>query len=182
VKKLFLLILIGMAVIGCRNKSVNEVSVTAKTFVVDANKHTVDSLIMNNNDTAFVVKNKVSDKDKRQERALYEIHVMFSNKQWPVLHFKNAVRADLYIVDDIDGEDHTGLLLRPEWLNSCWSSINLFTLKDGNWKLTKSGGMYFCADQYPLPRRIEKLHGKSYLITDTIINEKFVVDRKEIEF
>lgn len=181
-RKLSLLILIGIVASGCRNKSVNEVAVTTKTFVVDANKHTVDSLIMNNNDTAFVVKNKVADKDRGTQRAVYEIHVMFSNKQWPMLYFKNAIGADLYVAGDLNGDDEPELLLRPEWFNSCWSSINLFTLKDGNWKLTKSGGMYFCADQYPLPRRIEKLHGKSYLITDTIINEKFVVDRKEIEF
>ncbi|WP_461788374.1 hypothetical protein [Pedobacter sp.] len=180
--RLCLLILIAIATISCRNKSVSEVSVTAKTFVVDANKHTVDTLIINNNDTAFVVKNKVSDKDKGTESEVYEIHVMFSNKKWPVLHFKNAIGADLYVVEDLDGDDEPELLLRPEWFNSCWSSINLFSLKEGGWHLVKSGGMYFCADQHPLPARIEKQNEKYYLITDTIINEKFVVDGKEIEF
>lgn len=181
-KRLCFLFLIVSAFVACRNKNASNVSVSAQTFVVDANKHTVDSLIMNNNDTAFVVKNKVSDKDMGTKRAVYEIHVMFSNKKWPVLHFKNAIGADLYVAGDLDGDDEPELLLRPEWFNNCWSSINLFSLKEGGWRLVKFGGMYFCADQYPLPARIEKQSEKYYLITDTIINEKFVVDRKEIEF
>jgi len=113
---------------------------------------------------------------------VYEINILFSNKKLPILYFKNAIGADLYMVGDLDGDDKPELLLRPEWFNNCWSNINLFSLKDNAWHLITSGGMNFCDDRYPLPNRIEKKDSRYYLITDSIVNEKFVIDKREIKF
>lgn len=177
----FLLLMISV-LFACRSKEAKEVEVNTKTFMIDANKHEVDSLLIGENDTAFVVKNKVDAKDVGTSRAVYEINILFSNKKLPILYFKNAIGADLYIVGDLDGDNEPELLLRPEWFNNCWSSVNLFSLKDNAWHLVNRGGMFFCNDKYPLPNRIEKQDDKYYLVTDSIADEKFVIDKKEIKF
>lgn len=98
------------------------------------------------------------------------------------MKFSEAIGADLCMVGDIDGDNKPELLLRPEWFSSCWASINLFSLKEGAWKLIKKGSMYFCADEYPLSKRIEKQNDKYYLLVDTLADDQFVIQKKEIKF
>lgn len=181
-KHYFLLLLFASVFISCRNNETKEVEVSTKTFMVDAEKHEIDSLLIGENDTAFVVKNKVDAKDVGTSRAVYEINIMFSNKKLPILYFKNAIGADLYIVGDLDGDKQPELLLRPEWFSSCWASINLFSLKENAWHLVKQGSMYFCSDEYPLTNRIEKQDDKYYLLTDSLADDKFVINKNEIKF
>jgi hypothetical protein len=174
--------MLAIVIIACQNRETKEVEVSTKIFRLDENKHEIDSMLIDENDTAFVVKNKVDAKDVGTSRALYEINILFSNKKLPILYFKNAIGADLYIVGDLDGDNKPELLLRPEWFNNCWSSVNLFSLKDNAWHLINRGGMYFCNDKYPLSNRIEKQDDRYYLVTDSIVNEKFVIEKKEIKF
>lgn len=177
-----LLLVFTSLIFACQTRETKEVEVNTETFMIDSEKHEVDSLLIGEKDTAFVVKNKVDVKDIGTARAVYEINIIFSNKQWPLLHFKNAIGADLYVVGDIDGDNKPELLLRPEWFSSCWSSVNLFSLKEKSWQLIKTGSMYFCADEYPLPKRIEKRDDKYYLLTDSLADDKFVINKNEIQF
>jgi len=177
----FLLLLVS-AMLACQNQLTKEVEVSTKTFMVDAEKHEVDTAIIGKEDTAFVVKEKLKKGDMGGDREVYEINILFSNKKWPTLTYKNAIGADLCLVGDINGDNKPELLLRPEWFSSCWANINLFSIKDNAWQLIKTGSMYYCSDKYPLSKRIEKQNDKYYLLTDSMANDKFIIDRKEIEF
>ncbi len=177
----FLLLLIGLS-LACRNKETKNVEVKTKTFMVDADTILIDTLLISEKDTAFVIKPKVEQDSSLQEKKVFEINVLFSNKKWPTLNFKEAIGADLYLVKDLDGDNRPELLLRPEWFSSCWASINLFSIKDNAWKLVKKGSMYYCADEYPLAKRIEEKESKYYLITDSLADDKFIINKNEIKF
>ncbi len=179
-KRYCFLLCIGV-LFACRNRETKEVEVNTKTFMIDSEKHEVDSILIGNKDTAFVVKSKI-DTNGIDTGKVYEINILFSNKKWPTLNFKQAIGADLFLVEDLNGDNNPELLLRPEWFSSCWSSINLFSLKDNSWKLIKKDSMYFCADEYPLSKRIEKINNKYYLLTDSLTDDKFVINKKEINF
>lgn len=178
----FLLLVLISVVIACQTKETKNVEVNTETFMVDADSVAIDTLLISKNDTAFVIKPKVAKDSTLQDKKAFEINVLFSNKKWPALNFKQAIGADLYMVGDINGDNQPELLLRPEWFSSCWSSINLFSLKDNSWSLVKVGSMYFCADEYPLSKRIEKQNSKYYLLTDSLADDKFVINKKEIQF
>ena len=171
-----------MILLACQSKETEKVAVTSKTFITDAEKQQLDTIIIGKKDTAIIVKDKLDTSDTGGKKQRYEISIMFSNKKWPTLKFSDAIGADLYMVGDIDGDDEPELLLRPEWFSSCWASINLFSLKEGAWKLIRKGSMYFCADEYPLSKRIEKQNDKYYLLVDTLANDQFVIQKKEIKF
>ncbi|WP_343533710.1 hypothetical protein [Pedobacter sp.] len=177
-----LLFLTVMILFACQNKRTNKVEVTSKTFIMDSEKQELDTVILGEKDTAIIVKDKLDTDDTGGKKDRYEINIMFANKKWPTLKFSEAIGADLYVVDDIDGDHKPELLLRPEWFSSCWSSINLFSLKEGAWKIVKKGSMYFCADEYPLSKRIEKHHDKYYLLTDSLADDQFVIQKQEIKF
>lgn len=177
----FLLLFIG-ALFACRSNKPQESDKAANTFTIDTQKHEVDTLVIAENDTAFVVKEKLDKDDVGGKKEIYEINILFSNKKWPVLTYHNAIGADLYLAGDINGDYNPKLLLRPEWFSSCWASINLFSLKNNVWQLIKTGSMYYCADEYPLDKRIEKIDNKYYLLTDSATDNKFVIDKKEIKF
>lgn len=176
------LLLSVTVLLACQNKETKKMAVTSKTFVMDADKQQLDTVILGQKDTAIIIKDKLDTADTGGQKERYEINIMFSNKKWPTLKFSNAIGADLFVVDDIDGDKKPELLLRPEWFSSCWASINLFSLKEGAWKLVKKGSMYFCANEYPLSRRIEKQDDKYYLLTDTLADDQFVIQKKEIKF
>lgn len=180
-KRYCFLLLIASVLFACRNKETKEVEVNTKTFMIDSEKHEVDSILIGKKDTAFVVKSKL-DTNEMDTSKVYEINVLFSNKEWPTLNFKQAIGADLFLVEDLDGDNKPELLLRPEWFSSCWASINLFSMKENAWHLVKNGSMYFCADEYPLSKRIEKIDDKFYLLTDSLSDDKFVINKKEIKF
>ena len=171
-----------MMMLACQNKGTKKVEVTSKTFVMDAEKQQLDTVVLGEKDTAIIVKDKLDTGDTGGKKQRYEINIMFSNKKWPTLKFSEAIGADLFVVGDIDGDQKPELLLRPEWFSSCWASINLFSLKEGAWKLVKKGSMYFCADEYPLSKRIEKQNDKYYLLTDSLADDQFVIQKKEIKF
>lgn len=150
--------------------------------MVDADSTLVDTLLISAKDTAFVIKPKVAQNPTLQDKKVFEINVLFSNKKWPALNFKQAIGAAIYLVKDLDGDNQPELLLRPEWFSSCWASINLFSIKENNWKMVKNGSMYFCADEYPLAKRIEQKDNRYYLLTDSLVDDKFVINKKEIKF
>ncbi|SOD20539.1 hypothetical protein SAMN06297358_4264 [Pedobacter xixiisoli] len=177
----FLLLLVGV-MFACRNGETKEVEVSTKTFRMDADTTLVDTLLLSEKDTAFVIKPKVAQDPTLQEKKVFEINVLFSNKKWPALNFKQAIGADIYLVKDLDGDNQPELLLRPEWFSSCWASINLFSMKDNTWKMLKKGSMYFCADEYPLAKRIEEKNNKYYLLTDSLADDQFIINKNEIKF
>jgi hypothetical protein len=181
-KTLSLLLLLAGLITACQHKETKKVEVNTSTFMVDAEKHEVDSLLIGEKDTAFVVKNKVAPKDVGINRAIDEIHILFSNKNWPLLYFKHAVGANLFMAGDISGDEKPELLLQPRLVGKCWSSVNLYSLKNNAWQLLKTGGMYVCNDEYPLALRLEKTNNTYYLVTDTMVKEKIVIDKKEIRF
>lgn len=176
------LLLLASVLIACSNKKTKKVEVNTQTFMVDSDTTLVDTLLLGKNDTAFVIKPKVEQDSMLQEKKVFEVNIMFSNKKWPILNFKEAIGADLYLLGDLNGDDKPELLLRPEWFSSCWASINLFSIKDNNWKLVKKGSMYFCADEYPLAKRIEEKNDKYYLLTDSLADDQFVINKNEIKF
>lgn len=151
-------------------------------FTVDYAKQVVDTLLLNDVDTAFIVKNKPIEDDMGDKQKNYIIHVYFNNKKWPALIFKNALGADLVLVGDLDGDTQTELLLRPEWFSSCWASVNLFSLKNNTWNLVKDGSMYFCSDEYPLSKRVVKTDTGYGLLTDSLADDKFITLKKTIKF
>ena len=95
---------------------------------------------------------------------------------------KQAIGADLFLVDDLDGDGKPELLLRPDWFSSCWASLNLYSMKNGNWKLIKKDSMYFCSDEYPLSKRVIKTEKGYALLTDSLADDKFITLKKEIKF
>lgn len=151
-------------------------------LLVDFNKQEVDTILLNATDTAFVVKNKSIKDDMGDKQKNYIIKVLFAPKNWPVLTFNNAIGADIALQSDLDGDGQPELLLRPEWFSSCWSSVNLFSLKHNSWKLVKTGSMYFCSDEYPLNKRIIKTAKGYGLLTDSLTDDKFITLKKEIKF
>ena len=175
------LILMLCNMVSCQNRKTKEVEVNTKTFMIDSEKNEVDSILIGEKDTAFVVKNKL-DTNEMDTTKVYEINILFSNKKWPTLNFKQAIGADLFLLEDLNSHSKPELLLRPEWFSSCWASINLFSIKDGVWKMVKNGSMYFCADEYPLSKRVEKINDKYYLVTDSLTDNKFVINKEEIKF
>ncbi|RZL57622.1 MAG: hypothetical protein EOO93_17845 [Pedobacter sp.] len=181
-KRYCFLLLLASMILACRNKETKKVEVNTKTFMVDADTTLVDTLLLSEKDTAFVIKPKVAKDPTLQEKKVFEINVLFSNKKWPTLNFKQAIGADIYLVKDLDDDNKPELLLRPEWFSSCWASINLFSLKDNTWKMVKNGSMYFCADEYPLAKRIEEKNNKYYLLTDSLVEDKFIINKNEIKF
>lgn len=186
IKRYCFLLMLAVIALACRSKEtkkeIKDVDVQTKTFMVDADTVLVDTLLINERDTAFVIKPKVAQDPTLQEKKEFEINVLFSNKKWPTLNFKQAIGADLYLVKDLDGDDEPELLLRPEWFSSCWASINLFSLKDNAWKLIKKGSMYYCADEYPLSKRIEENEDRYYLLTDSLADDNFIINKNEIKF
>jgi len=151
-------------------------------FTVDYAMQQVDTLLLDAIDTAFVIKNKPIVDDMGDKQKDYIINIYFSNKKWPVLTFKNAIGADLALAGDLDGDTQPELLLRPEWFSSCWASINLFSLKNNTWNLVKDGSMYFCADEYPLSKRVVKTDAGYGLLTDSLTDDKFITLKKAIKF
>ena len=150
-------------------------------IVFDVAKQSVDTILLAVNDTAFVVKNKAIKDDMGDKQKEYIINVFFSNAR-PQLTYKNAIGADLALAGDLNGDGVQELLLRPDWFSSCWASVNLFSLKGNSWKLVKTGSMYFCSDEYPLPKRVVKTAKGYGLLTDSLADDKFIVLKKEIKF
>jgi len=178
----YILLLLAAVLFACTNTPTKEVAVNTKTFMVDTDTSLVDTLLLNEKDTAFVIKPKLAEEAERQEKEVFEINVLFSNKKWPTLNFKSAIGADLFLVSDLNDDGKPELLLRPEWFSSCWASINLFSMKDNAWQLIKKGSMYFCAEEYPLSKRIEKIDQQYYLLTDSLKDDKFVINKQKIKF
>jgi hypothetical protein len=145
-------------------------------------EHVEDTLVLNNKDTAVIMKSPLIKDDMGDKRPIYPIYIKFSNKNWPVLLYQNAIGADIYIVGDLDGDHVPEVLLRPEWFSSCWASVNLFSLKNKKWNLVKKGSMYFCSDQYPLSKRIIKTEKGWSLLVDSLADDKFITLKKEIRF
>ena len=177
-----------MLLMACNNnkQSVNNAANTADTtktgFTVDNSKQEVDTVVLSKTDSAFVVKNKAIKDDMGDKQKDYTIQVYFTNLTWPKLSFKNAIGADLALAGDLDGDHLPELLLRPEWFSSCWSTVNLFSLKNNSWKMIKSGSMYFCSDQYPLSKRVVKTDAGYGLLTDSLTDDKFITLKKTIKF
>lgn len=163
-------------------KSTSSLDITNKTLVIDSATQVIDTLMLSKSDSAFVVKNKLIKDDMGEQYKEYLIHIYFSNKNWPVLDFKNAIGADLALAGDLDGDLQPELLLRPDWFSSCWASVNLFSLKNNKWDLVKNGSMYFCSDQYPLNKRVVKIANGYGLLTDSLADDKFITLKKSIKF
>jgi hypothetical protein len=153
-----------------------------RKVIVDTVKHQVDTIFLSQTDTAFLVKNKPVQDDIGDMQKEYIVHIYFSQKNWPALTYKNAIGAELYLTRDLDADQQPELLLRPEWFSSCWSSLNLYSLKNNAWKLIKSGSMYFCSTQYPLAKRVIKTDNGYGLLTDSLAEDKFITLKKEIKF
>lgn len=142
----------------------------------------VDTVLLNKTDTAFVIKPKPIADDIGDKRKEYITYVYFSGNKFPILTHKNAIGADLFLTEDLDKDGNQELLLRPDWFSSCWASLNLYSLKNGSWKLIKQGSMYYCSDQYPLSKRIIKTEKGYGLLTDSLADDKFITLKKEIKF
>lgn len=149
---------------------------------VDTTKQDIDTVLLAATDTAFVVKDKLIKDDMGDKREEYIINVFFSNTKFPKLTYKSAIGADLALAGDLNGDGLPELLLRPDWFSSCWASINLFSLKGNTWKLIKKGSMYFCSDEYPLPKRVVKTETGYGLLTDSLAEDKFITLKREIKF
>ncbi|MFD0939332.1 hypothetical protein [Pedobacter boryungensis] len=187
-KKYWVYLVLIAALTGCKGKVKTEEnsgkesdSSTAK-MIVDPTKQVVDTILLNKTDTAFVVKNKMIKDDIGDKQKQYIIQIFFTNEHWPVLIYKNAIGADLALAGDLNGDNQPEILLRPEWFSSCWSSVNLFSLRNNEWKLIKKGSMYFCSDKYPLPKRVVKTDKGYGLLTDSLTDDKFITLKKEIKF
>jgi hypothetical protein len=163
-------------------KAEKQLDSTKAKMMVDTTKQVVDTILLSKTDTAFVVKNKLIKDDIGDKQKQYIIHLFFTNKHWPILIYKNAIGADVALAGDLNGDNQPELLLRPEWFSSCWSSVNLFSLKNNEWKLVKKGSMYFCSDKYPLAKRIVKTDKGYGLLTDSLTDDKFITLKKEIKF
>lgn len=142
----------------------------------------IDTVLLNNVDTAFIVKPKPIADDMGDKRKEYIAYIYFTNKSLPILTHKDAIGADLFLNNDLDGDGIPELLLRPEWFSSCWASLNLYSVKNKKWKLIKKGSMYFCSDQYPLSKRIIKTTDGFAMLTDSLADDKFITLKKEIKF
>ena len=149
---------------------------------VNAKDGIIDTVLLNKTDTAFIVKPKPIADDIGDKRKEYITYVYFTNKKFPVLIHKDAIGADLFLANDLDGDGIPELLLRPEWFSSCWASLNLYSVKNKKWKLVKKGSMYFCSDQYPLSKRIIKTTDGFAMLTDSLADDKFITLKKEIKF
>lgn len=158
------------------------VDTVKNTFKVNEKTQQVDTLVLTKTDSAFVIKNKAIKDDMGDKQASYIIQIYFNNKQWPALTFKNAIGVELALVGDLDGDQQPELLLKPDWFSSCWSTVNLFSLKNNTWKMIKSGSMYFCSDQYPLNKRVVKTTTGYGLLTDSLTDDKFITLKKTINF
>lgn len=188
-KNIWICLLALMVLVACRGKVKTDGAVTKPSVAevparpkVDWKKQSVDTILLTPADTAFVVRNKLVDDDMGDKQKSYLINVFFAPKNWPMLSFDKAIGAHLVWLGDLDGDGQPELLLRPEWFSSCWSTVNLFSLKHNSWKLVKTGSMYFCSDQYPLAKRVIKT-GQGYaLLTDSLTDDKFIVLKKEIKF
>jgi len=152
------------------------------TIAIDHTLQMIDTIMLSGTDTAFLVKNKPIKDDMGDKQRHYIVDIYFSNINWPKLTYKNALGADLFLTGDLNGDQQPELLLRPEWFSSCWANINLFSLKGNTWQTIKSGNMYFCADKYPLAKRIIKTEQGYGLLTDSLTNDKFITIKKEIKF
>ena len=149
---------------------------------VNAKDGIIDTVLINKTDTAFIVKPKPIADDIGDKKKEYITYVYFTNKKFPVLAHKDAIGADVFLGNDLDGDGIPELLLRPEWFSSCWASLNLYSVKNKKWKLIKKGSMYFCSDQYPLSKRIIKTTDGFAMLTDSLADDKFITLKKEIKF
>jgi len=155
---------------------------TKAKIKVDHSRQMIDTILLSGSDTAFLVKNRPVKDDMGDKQKDYLVHIYFSHTDWPELTYKNALGAELFLTGDLDGDQQPELLLRPEWFSSCWSSVNLFSLKGNRWQAVKNGNMYFCADKYPLAKRIIKTEKGYGLLTDSLAHDKFMMIKKEIKF
>jgi hypothetical protein len=192
-KSLWIYLVFVVVVLSCQQKAKTAIAVEPSKYETFIGKkspsdialiadHVVDTLKLNNGDTVFVLKSPVIKDDIGDKRPEYPIYLKFSNKEWPVLLYKNAIGAEIYILNDLDGDLVPEVLLRPTWFSSCWASINLFSLKNKKWKLIKKGSMYFCSDKYPLNKRIVKTEKGWGLLTDSLAEDRFITLKKEIRF
>lgn len=189
-KKIWMYVAFLVGITACRNQSqpvaqeqtAQPETSAKKTINIDTSKQVIDTLALGKTDTAYIVKNKLLKDDIGDKQSSYQIQVHFSNKEWPVLNYENAIGADLYLVGDLNGDHQPELLLRPEWFSSCWASINLFSLSQRKWELIKKGSMYFCSEEYPLAKRIIKTTKGYGLLTDSLTDDKFITLKKEIRF
>jgi hypothetical protein len=186
--KFWIYLVIVTLLIACKgnvktDEEVHEKSDSVKAYIkIDTTTQAIDTILLAVNDTAFVVKNKLIADDIGDKQKEYTINIHFSNRKLPILTYKNAIGADLFLNGDLDGDGQPELLLRPEWFSSCWASINVFSLKNNSWKLIKKGSMYFCSDQYPLNKRVIKTEKGWGLLTDSLADDKFITLKKEIKF
>lgn len=74
------LLLFVMILLACQSKETKKVEVTSKTFIMDAEKQQLDTIILGGKDTAIIVKDKLDTADTGGKKQRYEINIMFSNK------------------------------------------------------------------------------------------------------
>lgn len=149
---------------------------------IDTLNQLADTILLDGTDTAILVKGKPVKDDMGDKRADYVISIYFPHRNWPTLVHHQAIGAKLFLAGDLNNDQQPELLLCPEWFSSCWASVNLYSLPGSNWKNVASGNIYFCAENYPLEKRIIKT-GKGYaLLTDSITNDRLITFKKNITF
>ncbi len=156
-------------------------SITPSKNTIEQSGKSTDTVWLSKTDTAFIIRPALGTDSMSCPEEPCRIRIRFSN-QLPDLEYPQAIGADLHLAGDLNGDGQPELLLRPEWFTSCWSAINVFSLKNGAWKKITTGSMYWCSDDLPLSKRVEKT-GKGFaLLCDSMADADFIVTRKLITF
>ncbi|MBC7426496.1 MAG: hypothetical protein H7321_08160 [Bacteroidia bacterium] len=72
----------------------------------------------------------------------------------PYLVISHTYEGIIIKVDDIDNNGIDELLFEPEWVQSCWSRVDLYRFHGGFWKKSFTAPFYRCGNNYT--PRIEK--------------------------
>lgn len=97
-------------------------------------------------DTAFVKSPKwLNEDDGYGDPKYYNIDISFSCKL-PSIHNKDVVSAVIENIGDIDKDGYSEIIIIPSWFIGCHGVIEVYSMKNGNWKNLGFAKRNICGD------------------------------------
>lgn len=156
-KILFILSVFGFASCNTGEPKTMELSIPLSDFKKDTISNIVTSIEKNTNpwdtvllgdidndkqpDTVFVLSPETIEEELSCKDSVCSTLFVFSNKKYPVLLHEQALGGSVSNAGDIDGDGICELCFVPDWFTSNWTSLNVYSLKEGKWFLLGEGSI-----------------------------------------
>lgn len=120
-------------------------------------------------DSAFVISPFYNlDQGCRDDSCITEIHFSFDST---VLTHSSALGCQtLFSAEDLNSDGIKEIAFIPNWFQSCWQGIFVYSLKESNWMKIGTGSVYACFDE-DFSKRVRKVNSKEFEITSMRWND-----------